>query len=93
MTSDRSFNVDDSLKKLARNYDDEWESCEFKEDLLKAMNNHLDIAIVIYGTLLDDSMSWVSRSVPALSGLTPIQCMSTPSGIKRLKQILLSLPR
>ena len=93
MSPDTSFNVDDSLKKLARNYDDEWESCEFKQDLLEAMKNHLDIAIVIYGTLLEASMSWISSSVPALGGLTPIQCLSTPSGIERLKQTLLSLPR
>jgi len=84
---------DDRFKNLARTYDTEWESCTFKQDLLDAVNNNLDIAIIIYGTLLDASMSWVSSSVPALDDLSPIQCMNSSSGIQKLKQVLLSFPR
>lgn len=93
MPQGNNSSVDDSFRNLARTYDNEWESCDFKQELLEAMNNHRDIAIVIYGTLLDASLSWVSTSVPALDGLSPIQCMGTPSGIQKLKQALLSLPR
>jgi len=93
MTHDTNSNDDDSFKNLARTYDSEWETCTFKQDLLEAVNNNLDIAIVIYGTLLDASMSWVSSSVPALDDLSPIQCMNSSSGTQKLKQILLSFPR
>ena len=93
MLHDTDSNQDDNFNNLARTYDTDWESCTFKQDLLKSLNNHLDIAIVIYGTLLDASMSWISTSVPALDDLSPIQCMNTPSGMKKLKQVLLSFPR
>lgn len=90
---DVNSNQENNFKNLARTYDNEWESCDFKQDLLEAVNNHLDIAIVIYGTLLDASMSWVSSSVPALDDLSPIQCMNSPTGIQKLKRVLLSFPR
>jgi hypothetical protein len=92
MMHDTNYNDDDSFKNLARTYDSEWETCKVKQDLLEAVNNNLDIAIVIYGTLLDASISWVSSSVPALADLSPIQCMNSVNGIRKLKQVLLSFP-
>jgi hypothetical protein len=50
----------------------EFGSCGFQGELIRACGGNDDIAWVAYFHLRGDAMAWLQRSVPALSGHTPI---------------------
>jgi hypothetical protein len=89
----RNCKFNAAFKKLARCYDTEWELCLFKNELLKAVNHDKDIAIIIFGTLGEQSLNWLTEAVPVLENLSPNECMKTKKGIKSLRACLLSFPR
>jgi hypothetical protein len=39
-----------------------------------------------------DALEYMQRSVPALDGLSPVECLRTDLGIKRFKECLLRTP-
>lgn len=64
----------------------EWESCTFKEELLDAVNNDLNLAMVIYHFVGEKYHSWMDRKdIPDLGGLSPKECIESEYGIKRLR--------
>ncbi len=71
----------------------EWQKCPFKTELVEKLNGMEDLAMVLYGTCLNSSLNWVENKIPALDGLTPIECLKNDSGIKRLKTCLNRMPR
>ncbi len=61
--------------------------------LLKLLNNHLDMAIVIYGYFgMEESLRWVTYKIPVLNNLRPIDCLENEALLKRLKTALMRLP-
>ncbi|QIH33856.1 DUF2384 domain-containing protein [Sphingobacterium sp. DR205] len=76
----------DTLVKLAT--ETSWTYSESQKLLEQKLNNHTDIAKVLYALLGEESLDWVYRRVPALDGLSPIECLETPETIKRLKEAL-----
>lgn len=65
-----------------------WTYSESQKLLEQTLNNHTDIAKVLYARLGEESLAWVYRKVPALDGLSPLACLETPELIKRLKEAL-----
>ncbi len=65
-----------------------WTNSESQKLLEQKLDNHTDIAKVLYARLGEESLDWVYRKVPALDGLSPLACLETPKLIKRLKEAL-----
>jgi hypothetical protein len=92
MPLEKYYAGDEAFAGLARAYADEWEKCNFKEELTAACNGDVAIAIVVFGHLSAHALTWLEDKVPALDGLTPKECMKTENGLKRLKECLLRMP-
>lgn len=65
-----------------------WTNSESQKLLEQKLDNHTDIAKVLYARLGEESLDWVYQKVPALDGLSPLACLETPKLIKRLKEAL-----
>ncbi|MFA4870746.1 MAG: hypothetical protein WC623_21295 [Pedobacter sp.] len=63
-----------------------WTNSESQKLLEQTLKNHTDIAKVMYARLGEESLQWIHRKVPALDGLSPLECLETPELIKRLKE-------
>lgn len=76
-------------------YSDKWEQCENKELILSLYDYNDDIAKVIYGIegSVKDVLALTSYKVPALGGLTPLDCLKDENLKKRLKTMLMRKPR
>lgn len=69
---------------------DEWENCAFREELLSAVNQDLNLAMVINHFVGEKYPSWMDRKdIPDLGGLSPKECIQTKYGIKRLRMIFM----
>ncbi|KHK62354.1 MULTISPECIES: antitoxin Xre/MbcA/ParS toxin-binding domain-containing protein [Pseudomonas] len=61
--------------------------------LAKAMDDHLDMAVVLCGKMgRERALQWLERSVPALGDKRPADCLKSPKLIKRLRMALMSMP-
>jgi hypothetical protein len=60
-------------------------------DLVAALAGHEDIAIVI-ASVVGDAPAWIRRPVPALGGLTAIECVATREKVNRLRECLMRFP-
>lgn len=61
--------------------------------LADALNGHLDMAVIIYGKRgLEEGLWWIEQNVPALDGLRPLDCVSDPTLIRRLRTALMRMP-
>lgn len=65
---------------------------ELNGEFAQMLHEHKDIAIVVWNLLGESSVSWLSQRVPALDGLTPTECLATPTLIHRLKSMLMRMP-
>lgn len=74
----------DTLVKLAT--ETSWTNSESQKLLERSLKNQTDIAKVMYARLGEASLQWIHRKVPALDGLTPLECLETTELIKRLKE-------
>ncbi|WP_289063028.1 hypothetical protein [uncultured Zobellia sp.] len=73
-------------------YNEFWNENNNQIELLKALNNNLTIAKVIYGKMGNSSLKWINEKIPALDNLSPIECTKNPELIKRLKVCLKRMP-
>lgn len=57
------------------------------------LNGAIDLAIVIYGKRgLREGGWWIKQEVPMLDGLRPLDCLSDPELLKRLRECLMRMP-
>ena len=82
------YSGDLAFTNLASCYDIEWDKCQIKDQLIEIIKDH-DLAKLIYGSFLDNSIEWLDTNVPALEGLTPKQCLESNRGILRLRECLM----
>jgi hypothetical protein len=81
----------DAWQGLVRAHAENWPSCDFQDALLKHLHGNIEIAKVIYSHVGDDALNWIDRPIPALDGLTPIQCLIEGKK-KRLQEMLMRMP-
>src|SRR5476651_1231103 len=66
---------------------------ENAQELATLLNDHLDMAVIIYGKRgLVEGRCWITRQVPALDQLRPIDCLQSRRLIKRLRSALMRMP-
>lgn len=65
---------------------------KMQKSLFEILINNEDIAFVIYYKMLNSSVAWLSRKIPALDKLTPLECLENPELINRLKECLMRMP-
>lgn len=62
-------------------------------ELAKALGDHLDMAVILRGKRgLEEGLWWIGQNVPALDNITPLECLESPTLIKRLKTALMRMP-
>jgi len=62
-----------------------------KAELIEALGGCEDLATVIASITIEPT-EWIIKAVPALDGLTAIECIKTPKGMQRLRECLLRFP-
>ena len=92
MSLEKYFKSETDWKDFSRNYNEKWAECPFKEELLEKVRNNKEIAVVIYGTVEDGAFNYLNSNIPALDGLTPLECLESKDTIKRLKVALMRMP-
>ena len=60
-----------------------------REELLKLCANDHSLARVIFYHNLTHALEYMHTSIPSLEGLTPIECLKSATGTKRLKESLM----
>ena len=80
-------------QKFAALFVDEWSTCQFQNELVSALDNDQEIAMVIYGSVQQNALQWIDKPIPALNNAAPRECMETEDGRKRLKTMLMRMPR
>jgi hypothetical protein len=61
-------------------------------ELVKALNGHVDLAKAAFFHVGEVALSWVNNTVPALDGLTPVECAREPRLVVRLRSMLMRMP-
>lgn len=84
---------DAAWHRFAALFVDEWSTCQFRSELLSELNDDEEVAMVIYGSVQQNALQWIDKSVPALSNTTARECMKTEEGKKKLKTMLMRMPR
>ena len=90
---ERFYSGDEAWADFANVFKGELNQCKFRDDLVKIMGDDEQLAEVVYASVGDISMTWVCESIPALSGLSPVQCIQSPRTIQRLREMLMRMPR
>ncbi|MCY1056208.1 antitoxin Xre/MbcA/ParS toxin-binding domain-containing protein [Nannocystis sp. SCPEA4] len=63
------------------------------EQLKQLLGGDEELADVVYGSVGDSALQWVIQPIPALSGLSPVQCLASDKTRNRLREMLLRMPR
>ncbi|VAW87483.1 Signal transduction histidine kinase CheA [hydrothermal vent metagenome] len=74
-------------------FENEWVECDFQNELIEQLSNNVDIAKVIYASVGTIALDWIKETVPALENLSPSECLKSFNGTRRLKTMLMRMPR
>lgn len=70
----------------------DWSRCGFQDDLVEKLDGRKRFAQAIYHLAGDRALYWINQPVPALDGLTPVECLANKKLRQRLKTLLLRSP-
>ena len=82
---------DQAFTKYSDSFAAEWKSFPNKEELLKVVGS-IELARPIAFHCGLHFAEWLHKKIPALDHITPMECLSSPSGIRRLKSCLMRMP-
>jgi hypothetical protein len=88
---EEEYSGDAAFRGFARVCRPAWRDCGFQEELLAAVGDDRELAVVIYHQLGKDALKWLDRRVPALGGAKPRNCLRASQTQKRLKECLLRM--
>ncbi|WAS96094.1 hypothetical protein [Nannocystis punicea] len=63
------------------------------EALKRQLGGDEALANVILASVGDAALGWIGQRNPALSGLSPCECLASEKTLKRLREMLLRFPR
>ena len=85
------YKGDTAWNDYAKAVKDEVGICPLRHDIEKFIPDS-DIANVICFLVGSNSLAWINQSIPALGGMTPLECMKSQKGVQRLKTMLMRMP-
>ena len=88
---EKYFDGEQSWLEFSELFDEIWENSQFQNELLVLLNGQIDLAKVIYYYNQKNSIDWLNKKVPALDGLSPMECISDETLTKRLKVCLMRM--
>lgn len=83
---------DKAFAEFSATFSDAWNNYERKENLLTLLRNDVELARPIAFKLGNTCEEWIRSPVPALDKETPLECLKTQTGIKKLKTCLMRMP-
>lgn len=86
------FSTERDWRRFVSEFEENWTRCPFKEELIKALSGHEDLAIAVYGQTGKSALEWIREPFPALGGLTPCACSSNSRLNKKLRSTLMKMP-
>jgi len=92
MPLEKYYSGDAAFSKYASAFDAEWATCDYRNELLTAFRNNIELAKPICYEFGRDYRDWMLRNIPALDGLRPVDCLDDPQLLNRLKEYLLRMP-
>jgi len=87
------YKGDNHWKEFVKLFDNELESFDSKKELLVELNFNIDLAKVIFGIHKESSLNWIDKKIPALNNLSVKDCLHSELLCKRLKTMLMRMPR
>jgi hypothetical protein len=82
---------DEAFARFSKVFAADWDEFPHKDALLKLVGD-IELARPIAHHLGSDFSEWLHSNVPALDDITPMQCLCSKSGIRRLKSCLMRMP-
>ena len=92
MSLEDHFAGDSAFTALSEAAETTWVDFKSKDDLLALVNGDLEVSRVITFHIGENYKQWLNSRVPALNNETPINCLKSITGTKRVKECLLRIP-
>ncbi|PXZ06275.1 hypothetical protein DKK70_09790 [Gilliamella apicola] len=89
------YYIGDKWESFVHSFEDIWNKNyldEKKINLLTLLNNHTDLAKVVYGKIGKNYEEWLNYKAPVLDYLTPLECLKSKDLINRLRESLMRMP-
>jgi hypothetical protein len=78
---------------FANNGIGQWQDCLYKNELMKAVNHNLKLAMVIHYFIGANYKDWLHKTdIEELGGLSPQECLTSDYGMKRLRMFFMQMP-
>jgi Protein of unknown function (DUF2384) len=61
-------------------------------ELIAACGGDERLAAVVYRAIGESALAWMDRTIPALGGLSPRQCLDSETLLRRLRSALMRIP-
>lgn len=87
---ERYYSGDEALERFCTVFVQYSENSGVVEMSLK-LNDHTDLAYVIYGVVGGGYEQWIYGKIPALDELRPVDCVASAALIRRLRQCLMRM--
>jgi len=71
---------------------DTWTLSDSQARLIDKLNGEKELAIVIWGEFKESAFNWITKKIPALDNISPMDCLNDENLINRLKVCLLRMP-
>ena len=96
MTSEKQYNEVSAFYDFASTKDEKLdqrlEKWKHKEELFKLCKNDKLLARAIFYIASENAINYMNSKIPALNNRTPVECVKTKSGLKKLKECILRTP-
>ena len=79
-------------EKFASNGIEEWAECSYQKELLEIVKDDINLAMVVHHFVGENFSKWAyAKDIPDLGGLSPVECLNTEWGTKRLRMMLMRM--
>ena len=83
---------DEAFARFSKAFEQHWLAFAGKQALLEKLSGDVELARAVAGQCAESSLEWLDQEVPALGSMTPLECLATKSGMRRLRTCLMRMP-
>ena len=81
---------DQAFAEFSEAFEEEWKSFPQKEELLKIVGS-IELARPVAFYCRSNFSQWLQAKIPAIDYMTPLECLSSSTGVRRLKSCLMRM--